>query len=180
MRHPVPHDHVQQLVTVVDAAFVVGQHDAIAVAVQRDSQMGPVLANQVRQPIGVYRAHAVVDVESVGRGGHCKHLGAQLMEDIRSHVVGGAVGAIDHELEPFEVDFAGKPALAELDVATRRVVQPTRLAQLGGCHAGRRCLQYGLDLLLDAVIELLAEPGKKFDAVVLVWVVRGTDHHAGG
>src|SRR3546814_4791472 len=45
------------------------------------------------------------------------HLGAQLVEHPRRHVVGSAVGAVDHHLEPVQAQAAREAALHELDVA---------------------------------------------------------------
>ena len=51
-------------------------------------------------------------------------LGAQLPQGFGRDVIGGAVGAIDHDLEPVEPQMLGEGRLGELDVAAARVVDP--------------------------------------------------------
>ena len=57
------------------------------------------------------------------------HLGAQLPQHRRRHAVGGAVGAIDHDLQAVQPQAAGKAGLGDLDVAPGGVVQPRGAAE---------------------------------------------------
>ena len=53
-------------------------------------------------------------------------------------LVGGAVGAIDHDLEPVEPQMLGKGRLGEVDVAAARVVDPLGPADLLGASTSLR------------------------------------------
>ena len=73
-------------------------------------------------------------------------VGAQLPQRFGRDVIGGAVGAIDHDLEPVEPQPLGEGRLGEVDVAAARVVDPLArgrsaraLAQLAApCRAAAR------------------------------------------
>ena len=70
------------------------------------------------------RTAAVVDVEAVGRDAERDHLRAQLPQRLGRDMIGGAIGAIDHDLEAVEPQMLGKGILGELDVAAARIVDP--------------------------------------------------------
>ena len=85
--------------------------------------------------------------------------------------------AIDHQLQTGKPGAGGHAALAELDVATRRVIDPRHLAnRLGHDH---RLVEQRFDLCLDVVGQLGALPREELDAVVVIGIVRGTDDDAG-
>ncbi len=78
------------------------------------------------------RAAAVVDVGAVGRHAERDDVGAELPQRLGRDVVGGAVGAIDDDLEPVEPQPLGEGRLGEVDVAAARVVDaPGAADQLG-------------------------------------------------
>ena len=68
-------------------------------------------------------AEAVVDVEAVGRAADALHLGAQLVEHVGRHLVGRAMGRVDHQLQVAQGEVVGEGALAELDVAAGRYIE---------------------------------------------------------
>ncbi len=68
----------------------------------------PALAHQGLQPLGMHGAAFAVDVGAVGLDPDRDHLGAQLPEHGRRHLVGGAIGAIDHDLQPARLRPFGK------------------------------------------------------------------------
>ena len=90
-------DHRQQLVAVDDVAALVGDEHAVGVAVERDADIGAHLAHLAAQLLGRGRAAVAVDVEAVGLDADRDHLGAELPQRLRRHLIGGAVGAIDHD-----------------------------------------------------------------------------------
>lgn len=108
------------------------------------------------------------------------HLGAQFAEHMRSDVVGGAVGGVDHQLQPVEIQVVREGALAEFDVAALGVGHAARAAQFFRADAAQRLVHRLLDGGLDVVGQLHAMGGEELDAVVLVRIVRGADHDTGG
>ena len=108
------------------------------------------------------------------------HVGAQFPQRFRHHLVGRAVGAIDHDAQAVEREIARQRALGEFDVAVMHAVDTAGAAE---ARALRQPLVEGLveqllDLLLDVVGELEALRAEQLDAVVLEQIVRGRDHHA--
>ena len=88
----------------------------------------PVLADRPGHPLGVHRAAAVVDVLPVRLDAERDDLGAQLLEDRRGDLVGGPVGAVDHDGQPVERQLRGEERLEEDDVAADGVVDALGLA----------------------------------------------------
>ncbi len=110
-------DHGHQLVAVDQMALLVDDDDAVGVAVERDADVGAQLAHLARQRVGRGRADVAVDVEAVRLDADGDDLRAQLPQRFGRHLVGRAVGAIDDDAQPVEVDVARQRALGEFDVA---------------------------------------------------------------
>jgi hypothetical protein len=178
LRRALARDHVEQLVAVVDRPARIRHDEAIAVAVQRDAQVGLVPQHRRLQLRGRGGAEQVVDVEAVRRHAHRHHVRAQLVEHVRRHAVGRAVGAIHHQLQPAQVEMRRKRRLAELDVAPARIVHAPRAPQVRGRIAADRLLEQALDLGFHGVGQLEAVAREELDAVVRVGIVRGADYHA--
>ena len=125
------------------------------------------------------RAAAVVDVAAVRRAADGHDLRAQVGEHARRHLVGGAVGAVDHDLQPGQVHARRAasrrrtPGSACASVSTRVARPRLREARvIGGC------CELGLDALLELIGELAAAGVEELDAVVVVEIVRGADDDA--
>ena len=101
------------------------------------------------------------------------------MKHAGGNVISGAVGAIHHYLQPAQIEIVGIGALAELDVATSGVIDAAGLAEPGRLHAVHRLLEPRLDVEFHCIGQLGALCRKKLDAIVVVGIVRGGDHHAG-
>jgi hypothetical protein len=172
-------DHVEDLVAVVHVTVGINHDDAVAVAVQGDAHVGAALQDSVADALGRRGADLVVDVHAVGLGAHHEELGPQLMEDLGGHHVGGAVGAVERDLHAAQIELVGEGALAELHVAPPGVVDPPRLAELGGRFAAHGLVEAGLDLQLHRVGELGARCSEELDPVVFKRVVgrRNDDAH---
>ena len=171
------------LVAVDDVPLLVGQDQAIGVAVQRDAQRGARLAHLLGQLLGVQRAALVVDVAAVRPDVQLDDVGAQLLKHLRRDLVRGAVRAVDDHLHAVQRVLLGEHLLQELDVAPGRVLDAHRLAD--GVRLGARAGVPGGDALhaafqlgLDLVGQLEAVGREDLDAVVLVGVVRGADDDA--
>jgi hypothetical protein len=158
--HAVAHDHVQQLVAVVLLALAVDQDQPVGIAVDRDAEVGAAVAHGTHERLRMDGADAVVDVEAVRLRADGDHLGAEFVEHRRRDVVGGAVRAVDHQLEAAQVERVGEGALAELDVAAGRVLEPARLAEAVRVDADQRLVELGLDLGLDLVGSFLPSAEK--------------------
>ena len=80
-------------------AVLVDDDHAVGVAVERDADIGAQLLHLLAQGLGMRRAALVVDVEAVRLVVDGDDLGAQLPQRVGRHLVGGAVGAIDHDAQ---------------------------------------------------------------------------------
>ena len=116
----VERDHIEQLVAVVRATLGIDHDQPIAVAVERDAEVGPMLDHRRLQIPRMRRADTGVDIEPVRLVTDGDHFGAEFMEHRRRDVIPGAVRAIDDDFQSFEVELVGEGALAEFDVASRR------------------------------------------------------------
>ena len=103
---------------------LVDDDQPVGVAVERDADVGAARDHRLLQQLRLGRAAVLVDVEAVGRDADRDDLGAELPQRLGRDVVGGAVGAIDHDLEAVEAQVLGKGRLGELDVAPARIVDP--------------------------------------------------------
>ena len=82
-------------------AALVSDQNAVGIAVERDADVGAHLAHLAAQFLRRRRAAVAVDVEAVGLDTNRDHLGAQLPERLRHHLVGGAMGTQDvRDLHP--------------------------------------------------------------------------------
>ena len=153
---------------------------AVGVAVERDADVGAHLRDLGAERLRRGRAAFAVDVEAVGLDPDRDHVGAELPQRLRHHPVGGAVGAIDHDAQPVETERARQRALGEFDVAVVHAVDALGAAEIGalGELLGQVGIDQRLDLVLDLVGELVAVGPEQLDAVVVVGIVRGRDHHA--
>ncbi len=115
---------------------------AVAVAVKGDAQVGPVAFYQDGHGLRISGAALVIDVPAVGPDPHGDNLGPQFGEDFRGDAVGGAVGAVHHDLEPVQFQFLGEGALQKGNVAAPGVVEAEGLADFGG--GGTGALHLGL------------------------------------
>ena len=80
-------------------------------------------------------------------------VGAQFPQRFRHHLVGRAVGAIDHHAQAVEREIARQRALGEFDVAVMDAVDAAGAAEAGALRqaAVDRLVEQLLDLLLDVV-----------------------------
>ena len=171
----------QDGVPVGDRAGLVDQNGAVGVAVQADAELGAVFADQPLHVVRVQRPAVAVDVPAVRLDADRNHVRAQFGQDVGGDLVGRAVGAVDHDLDAFQRQFARKRVLDEHVVAAQGVVHADRFADevRGGPRGrGRRPPHEGGDVVLDRVGQLQAVPREDFEAVVLKGVVRRRDHDA--
>ena len=169
-------DQGHDLVAVDDAPGLVHHADPVAVAVQRNADMGVVGNDRRGQGFGRRGAAVPVDVETVGRNGDRHDLGAEFEQHGRGNPVGSAVRAIDRNLEAVEAQFGREGGLGKFHIAPRRVVEPlgaAKVARTGQRLVRRTGFHPPFDLHLDFVGQLVAVRPEQLDAVVLKRVVRG-------
>ncbi len=167
----------------VDLVALLVDHDhPIGVAIEGDAEVGLMATDLARRHRGVQRAGVLVDVLAVRLDAQREHLGAELREDRRRDAVGSAVGGVDHDAHAVEGEVLREGRLDEGDVAAGRVVEAKR----GPIRVfGRPLAIHGVagdqlfELDLHLIGQLEAVRPEDLDAVVLIGVVRGADHHAG-
>ncbi len=120
----------QQLVSVIEPAVLIRHGQAIAVAIEGHTQVRTMRFDRLGQHLRMRGAAIAVDVDSVRLHANGIDLGSQFVKHMRRDMVGSAVRAIHHQSQPAQVEIVGKSTLAEFDVAARRIVDATCLAQL--------------------------------------------------
>ncbi|MNI92729.1 hypothetical protein D3C73_1505660 [compost metagenome] len=82
-------------------------------------------------------------------------------------MIGRTVGAVHHDFQALQAQFAREGAFAEFDIAAGRVDDPAGLAQFGGFHAGQRFFHFGFNGFFNIVRQLGPINREKLDAVVV-------------
>ena len=120
----------------------------------------------------------VIDVLAVGADAHGHHFRAEFPEGRRRHLIGRAIGAIDHDLQPIQPDIIGQRAFHRVDIAAARVFDAPGAPDFGA--GGQRLVlpQHGFDRQFILVRQLEAVRAEQLDAIVLIGIVAGRDHHA--
>ena len=91
--------HGEQFVTIERIAVFVAQQKTVGVAVMGESDLRPGLFDQPADFAGHSAPAVRIDVEPVGCGVENMHVRAEGTQRLRSRLVGGAIGAIDGDLE---------------------------------------------------------------------------------
>ena len=173
-------DHRHHLIAVDQMALLVDEDHPVGVAVERDADVGPHLAHLARKRLGRGRADLEIDVEPVRLDADLDHLGPELPQRLGRDLVSRAIGAIDDHAQALERHFAGERPLGVFDVAGLDVVDALGAAEVGSVGELRRdvAVHQRFDPRLDLVGKLIAVRPEQLDAVVLIRVVGGGDHHA--
>ena len=74
----------------------------------------------------------IVDVLAVGIDTDRDHLRTQFPQRGGRDLIGGAIGAIDDDLQPVQPQVIGKGRFGEMDIAAARILDPPRAADIGG------------------------------------------------
>ena len=168
-------DDRHELIAVDHAAFLVDDHHAIGVSVERDADIGAHFIDLANEVAGCGRAAILVDVEAVWIDADLDHVGAKLPQRLGGNLVGRAIGAIDHRPDAVEAEVLGQRALGELDIALACAVDAGRPADLLRCgeQVGHVAQHQLFNLELGVVGELVAVRPEQLDAVVGEGIVRG-------
>lgn len=180
--HHVHRAHDEDVVAVDDLAFLVDAEAAVRIAVVRDAEVRAVLEDGLLQGLEVRRAAAVVDVRAVRQRVNDLDRGAEVAQDLRHRLAGGAIRAVEHDLDALEA------LLARRDHELHVLIQEIR-AVLDVADVLRRrarvvivrleLMHDGLELILDGIRQLVAVAAEELDAVVVERIVRGRDDDAG-
>ncbi|HTH05702.1 MAG TPA: hypothetical protein VL916_07520 [Ilumatobacteraceae bacterium] len=133
-------DDRHDLVAVDDPTRSVNSQAPVGVAVVRDAHVGSDAHHVLRQKIQVRRTHAVVDVQPVGVGADHGHPGSRIAEGLGRHSGGGAVRAVEHDMDA--VEPVRQRTQQVHDVAVFGVGEAADAPHAG---AGRLQLRSGLD-----------------------------------
>src|SRR5206468_11096164 len=128
----------QRVVPVADLTRMIDGDQPVAVAVEREADRRALRAYDALQPLGVKRPAAGVDIPAVGAGADRQDARAEPPEDARRHAIGRAVGAVEHDGEPAEVEREG-PA-EEVDGVRLRARVGDEAADPGAARPGRAVL----------------------------------------
>ena len=126
--------------------------------------------------IGVGGTDAVIDVAPVRVDPDAHDLGPELIQHIRRGAIGGAIGAIDHDLKPVQPLTGREGGLGIFDIAPAPVIDALGAAdilRLGGDDVAR---DDAFDLGLGLVRQLEAVGAKELDAIIRRRVVAGGNH----
>ena len=120
----------------------------------------------------------IINVFAIRLHPNRNHLSTELMKYWRCSVIGSTIGAIDHNLQSFEIKVLWKSGFAKLNVAPCGIIQSKCLANFVGADTAHRFLELRLNLKLRRIGELVALAIKKLDAVIVIGVMRRRDHHS--
>ena len=169
-----PGEERQQTVAVDDPGRFVHRADAVAVAVEPDAQLGPVLEHRSLERgevLLLHRVRVVVGKAAVRLAVKRNDLGPGALQQGLGHQPGRAVAAVEHHLDPAgELRQAGEG----IEVAGLNVVRRGQAPALREIVRGQ---QPGHLLDLAGVDGASARPD--LEAVVLRRVVAGGDHDPG-
>src|SRR6267378_8308397 len=99
---PTLRDYGEQLIAVDQMAELVHDHDAVGIAVERDTDIGAQFQYLAAERLGFGRTAILVNVEAVRIDPDGDHFGAEFPQRIRNNPVRGAVCAVDHDPQSLE------------------------------------------------------------------------------
>jgi hypothetical protein len=157
------------LVAVELAALRVDGQHAVAVPVERETDLGSMLGDGGGDVLEVGGSAAFVDVAAVGLGRDRDQIGAEPLEDGRCRPVGRTVRAVEDDLAALQVEFEGAGERAKV------IVQGA--LELADSSRGRPGDRTRRDPVLDpcrgGIVELAPVAAEELDPVVPPGVVGG-------
>ena len=123
-------------------------------------------------------AAAVVDIAAVGRAADRDDIRAEIRQRARPDLVTSPVGAVEDDLEAFEVHAVRQAGRAKILVANSRRIDALGLSERLGLECYRRFAQTCFDLPLDLIRQFRAASVEELDAVVEETIVRRADDDA--
>jgi len=107
----------EDVVAVHDPSGTIHGQGTIRVTVEGDAHVAPVAADLSRQRVEVQRTAVEIDVAAVRRVADDRHLGSMVTEDLGGDLAGGAVGAVERQLEPLEPARGRDHVLEAFDIS---------------------------------------------------------------
>ena len=128
-----------QLVAVDDIAGAIDRQHAIGIAVVGEADVVTAILDDRAQRFDVRRADAVVDVAPVRRDADRGDVRPEAPEDLGRRTVGGAVGAVERDVEARQIE-RGETGVQLAQVVVERAVQRAHVADvaIGGRRVGER------------------------------------------
>ena len=84
------------------------------------------------------RAHFVVDVFAIGRDAYGRNLCTQFPNGRRRNLIGGTIGAIEHDMQAIKADMVRHRQFGCINIATTRVLDTACAANIvRRCKIGR-------------------------------------------
>ena len=176
----VARDQAEDLVAVDDFAALIGEDDAVGIAVERDADIGAMFQHGGAEVFRDGGADILVDVEPVRLDADGDDRGAEFPEGGGGDFIGGTVRAIEHDAQAVQAQAALQGGFGGFDIAAGGVHQARGAAETvrGGEAGGEIGLHQGFDLKLGFIRELRTVRAEQLDAVILIRVVRGGDDDA--
>ncbi len=156
---------------------MIDELNAVAVAVEGDAEIGTARNDGPLQCLRVCRAAFGIDVESVRLRADRNDVGAEIREEARRDLVGRAMRAIEHDVQPAQVERLDARD-QERPVAVCAVGDARGLADLVRRDGPHRLRESMFDRELELVGQLLARGIEELHAVVEIGVVRSRDDEA--
>ncbi len=175
---PVHRKNVEQLVTVDQRAPLIGHHEPVTIAVERNTDIRLDSRHGQTQELRRRRPAAVVDVFAVWRAANRDYLGTQRPERPRPDFVARAVGPVEYDLQTLEIGALRHAGRAKFLVANAGRIDALCFSEALRTQRNRRVIEALFDRLFDFIRQLGAGTVEKLDAVVIIRVVGSTDHHA--
>ena len=137
----------------------------------RDADVRTVCDDRIREQIEVGRAALFVDVEAVGLTANSNDRRTRAAQCFGGRERGGAIRAVDDDLEPVEPVWHGRDDV--LDVAVGRLGVVVHAADAGPDRTLPLFEKASFDRIFEFVGELVATACKELDAVVGHRIVAG-------
>src|SRR6267154_746208 len=173
---------LQHLFAVNNIAIFVTQQDAIGIAVMRNTNVRAAHLHDALDFLRMNTAAAVVDINTVWLVVRHGDVRAKFAQNARCRFVSGAICDVHSHSHFLKRHSTWKTRLGEFDVATERIIDARRASDFAGRWpngidlAGKNEL---LDSVLNLIIQLVTVVPEKFDAVVLIRIMRSRKDDAG-
>ncbi len=159
-------------------AALIEDHHPVRIAIQTDAHIRPMRHHGLGRGFGMGGTAAIIDIRAIRGDAHGDHLGPQFPQHIGRRLIGGAIGAIDHHLQPVQPQPGRKGGLDEFLIPPAPILDPLGPPYVFGLGRRDVAIKQRLDLGLGLIAQLKAVGAKELDAIVLMRVVAGADHHA--
>ena len=175
---PTPRQQRHDLIPIGHFAVLINHHHAVGVTVQTDPQIGPVCHNSFSSQPRVGRAAFLIDVGPVGRHAHRYDLGPQFPKHFGRRLVGRAIGTIDNHFQSRKPQPLRNRGFDPLHIAVAPVFDPLGPPDIFSSNRLDPIGHHSLDLGFGLIGQFVAIGPEKLDAIVLMRIVAGGNHHA--